>query len=99
MRVNVQVESLIGKIRDASSPLKSLGVERLYLFGSRSRGTYGPESDLDVLVEFSGGRGGFFDLARVKTLLDDRLRVEVDVQFADAVPEGETVWRDTIRVL
>lgn len=35
------------------------GVRNIRVFGSRARGDAGPESDLDLLVEYVPGRGGF----------------------------------------
>lgn len=35
------------------------GVKNIRVFGSFARGEAGPESDLDLLVEYLPGRGGF----------------------------------------
>ncbi|WP_398331859.1 nucleotidyltransferase family protein [Vulcanococcus sp.] len=47
-------EQLINRIREHSSALQEqFGVRRLRLFGSWARGAAGPQSDVDVLVEFA----------------------------------------------
>lgn len=35
------------------------GVRRIRLFGSTARGEAGPDSDIDLLVDYQPGRGGF----------------------------------------
>lgn len=57
------------------------GVTRLSLFGSRTRGTETPVSDLDLLVEFEPGRTpGFFGLAGLaQTLSRVSGNLEVDL--------------------
>ena len=41
-------------LRDHSADLDGMGVRSLSLFGSVARGEAGPQSDVDVLVEFDG---------------------------------------------
>src|SRR5215207_6256336 len=44
-------DEIIAKIRQTAPALRAEGVSKLAIFGSRSRGDAGPDSDLDVLVE------------------------------------------------
>ena len=55
-------------------------VQELYLFGSFARGDYGPESDVDVLVEFQpDSRPTLFTLAGLQIRLTELLGRDVDV--------------------
>jgi uncharacterized protein len=54
------------------------GVSRLRVFGSAARNEAGPESDLDLLVEFSG-RVTLFDLVGMEQELEDELGLDVDL--------------------
>jgi uncharacterized protein len=38
---------------------ESCGVRNIRVFGSLARGDFGPESDVDLLVEYVPGHGGF----------------------------------------
>jgi uncharacterized protein len=52
-------------IRSVEPQIRSLGVRRLALFGSVLRDEAGPESDVDLLVQFEPGQktaGRFFTL-------------------------------------
>lgn len=56
---------------------KTRGIRRLAIFGSALRGDFGPDSDIDVLVEFEKDRiPGLFGIARMErelsALLDNR---------------------------
>ena len=56
--------------------LTALGVESLSVFGSVARDEAGPNSDVDLLVEFSRPVGlfGFFDLQeRLEAILDTKV--------------------------
>jgi predicted nucleotidyltransferase len=67
-------------------------VSRLRVFGSIARGSAGPESDLDLLVEFSG-EASLFDLIGMQHDLEDELGVEVDL----LTPGGLSPYiRDTV---
>ena len=56
------------------------GVRELSLFGSVLRDDFGPESDVDVLVDFGeGARWSLFDLVRMQDELAGVLGREVDL--------------------
>jgi hypothetical protein len=58
---------------------------RLSLFGSQLKGTAGPDSDIDLLVEFEpGSRTTFLDLAQIEIELSQLLGGrKVDVRTAE----------------
>ncbi|MCX5685516.1 MAG: nucleotidyltransferase domain-containing protein [Planctomycetota bacterium] len=59
-------------------------IRRLAVFGSALRRDFGPESDVDVLVQFeSGARIGFLALARASRQLSAIVGRQVDL-----VPQG-----------
>jgi predicted nucleotidyltransferase len=61
-------------------PLATLGV-----FGSYSRGEARPESDVDILVEFSRPVG--FEIADLAVELEELLGVNVDIVSKKAISE------------
>jgi predicted nucleotidyltransferase len=52
-------DEAIRRLQDGEPEIRSLGVERLALFGSVLRGEAGPESDVDLLVGFAPGAKSF----------------------------------------
>jgi predicted nucleotidyltransferase len=46
-------EAVSARLREHRATLEKLGVKSLASFGSLARGEVGPESDADLLVEFS----------------------------------------------
>lgn len=54
-------------------------IRRLAFFGSVLRGDFGPDSDVDVLVEFEEGREPGLDFFRMERELSDLLGREVDL--------------------
>ena len=60
------LEDAVARLQPRAGDLRVLGVARLALFGSVSRGRPRPDSDADVLVSFAPGRktyGRFLELA------------------------------------
>ena len=57
---------------------ESLGARNIRVFGSTARGEEGPESDLDLLVDFEPKRN-MLDLSRQVMDLQDLLGRKVDV--------------------
>jgi len=66
-------------IRDkAIGYLTHNGARRISLFGSHVGGETGPESDLDILVEFSD-RKSLLELVRLERELSEQLGMKVDM--------------------
>jgi len=68
------------EILAASEPeIRALGVARLALFGSVLRGEARPDSDVDLLVQFSPGAKTFDRFLALSELLEDRLGRRVEL--------------------
>ena len=65
------VENVLAILRANMSTFESLGVRRLGVFGSTVTGEAGPDSDLDILVEFDPGRKSFDGYMDLKFLLEE----------------------------
>jgi uncharacterized protein len=79
------LEDAVDRLRPRLDDIRALGVERLALFGSVSRGRPRPGSDADVLVSFTAGRktyGRFLDLAE---LLEDALGRPVELVTVESL--------------
>lgn len=60
---------------------RRMGIKRLALFGSILTENFRPESDIDVLVEFSPGHApGFFGLAKMERELSELLGRKADIR-------------------
>jgi len=61
-------------------------VKDLAVFGSVARGDAGPDSDIDVLVEFEPGQsGGYFKFFTLQQDLEALLQLKVDLVTPDAL--------------
>ena len=67
------------RLRQREPELRALGVRRLGLFGSFVRYEQGPESDVDLLLEFEPGRKSFDSFLAIGWLLEDLLQRRVDL--------------------
>ena len=72
------VEEREDLFRKISSFLKKYGATKVSVFGSYVRGEEKPESDIDVLVEFSE-RKSLLTLVNIELELSDYLGVKVDL--------------------
>jgi len=80
-------EQLISRLREHGPALREqFGVRRLRVFGSLARGSAGPESDVDVLVDFQAPASAkrFYGL---QFSLEDLLGRSVDLVSEKALPE------------
>lgn len=69
---------------------KRFHVKSLWIFGSRARDDYRPDSDLDILVEFDEPIG--LEFVSLHDLLEELLGVEVDLVSKNAVMEKPRLW-------
>jgi predicted nucleotidyltransferase len=74
-------------------------VAKIGVFGSVSRGEQTPESDIDILVEFSRPVG-FFTFMELEAFLSERLGAPVDLVTPDAIKPmmRERIARETAYV-
>ncbi len=69
--------------------LNSQGVSRIALFGSHARDEAGPQSDIDLVVEFAPGRTpDLFSFAGLKLELEQRLGASVDLFTPNSLHPG-----------
>ena len=61
-----------------TSILTRHGAKRISVFGSYGRGKPGPESDIDIMVEFSD-RKSLLDLIGIEQELSEALGIKVDL--------------------
>ena len=77
-------ESAVGILNRHRTELSAMGVKSLKLFGSVVRGEARPESDIDILVEFSRPVG-LIAFVRLKQRLAELLGRPVDLVTPDAL--------------
>lgn len=76
----------IAKLKDCASAVQARGATSLFLFGSSARDEAGPESDIDLFVDYDPARRfSLVDLAAIQNLLEDRLATRVDVTTRDSL--------------
>ena len=63
-------DQTIQRLLAAETEIRQLGVRRLALFGSVSRGEARPDSDVDLLVEFVPGQKSFDRFMSLSELLE-----------------------------
>lgn len=72
-------QGLLDRLQALETDLRALGVRRLGIFGSFTRGQQHQDSDVDILVEFEPGRKTFDTFMRLSFLLEEALQRRVEV--------------------
>ena len=77
---------LIGILKDNEGEItRRFGVKRIGIFGSFARGEEGPESDIDIYVEFSPGKKTFDNYMGLKNYLESLFERRVDLVTYDGL--------------
>jgi predicted nucleotidyltransferase len=85
MPVSTRAET-IEVIRANADAIRRLGATALYLYGSAARDEIGPESDVDVFIDYvPDGSFTFVELIDIGDLLQGTLGREVDVTTRDGL--------------
>lgn len=77
---------VIKKLKENQNILSEFQVKALHLFGSVARNEAGPESDVDMIVDFEPqAEVGFFKIVRLQKRLSEILDCSVDLTTRDAL--------------
>ena len=74
----MEKQEIVARLQENSSQMRSLGVQRLGIFGSYVRGEQTDASDVDLLVEFSQPVG-LFQFIGLQQRLESLLGCKVDL--------------------
>jgi predicted nucleotidyltransferase len=85
MSGSISREQATNLLAASESEIRALGVARLALFGSVLRGDARPDSDVDLLVQFSPGAKTFGRFLALSELLEDRLGRRVELVTTEAL--------------
>ena len=93
----MQRDTVLQILREHTAELHNRGVASLSVFGSVARNEAGPESDVDMLVEFNKPVG-MFECVRLQMYLESLLGCRVDLVTPAAVrPQmREQIFREAI---
>ena len=76
----------IQKLRRQADAIRALGATSLYLFGSVARDEAGPDSDLDLFIDYDESKKfSLLDLVGIKLFLEDELSADIDVTTRDSL--------------
>ena len=75
----------LARIASVEPEIRSLGVERLALFGSVLRGSPEPDSDVDLLVAFAEGAKTYERFLALSDLLEVQLGRRVELVTTEAL--------------
>ena len=71
---------VISLLKEHERDIRAFGISHLHLYGSHARDEAGRDSDVDLFIDRDPNKKfGLFELVRLQRLLQDILKVEVDV--------------------
>jgi len=80
VKLFMQKQDILAKLRENEAALKALGVSHAALFGSRARGDAGADSDIDIMVEIAPDvRMDVFRYVGIVHSVEDLFPMRVDV--------------------
>lgn len=94
--------AVVASLRAHTSILSGHGVIALWVFGSVARGQAGPDSDIDLLVEFRPeARPSLLGLASLRVELSEMLGAKADLVERETLLPGVRIKaeRDAVRVV
>lgn len=95
-------DAIISRIRDLGGAIRAKGATGLFIYGSRSRNDFRPDSDLDVFVDYDPTTDfSIIELSGIQRVLADSLGLDVHVTTREGLsPHFRTTVEDqAVRVL
>jgi uncharacterized protein len=94
--------NLIEILKRYDAALRENGATAVFVFGSRARGTEGPDSDLDLFIDYdpTAKIPNMFRLMQIEEEISEALGVPVTITTRDALHPlmKESIERDAVRV-
>ena len=84
-RGKLKLQGIMVQIKKAKPALKKIGVGRMAVFGSYSKGNSHKNSDVDLLVHFDKNKKTFSAYMETKMLMEKRLGRKVDLVTIESV--------------
>ena len=94
-------DKIVSSLRRLEPKLRTCGVTKLAIFGSRARRDHRTESDLDVLIDIRAGmKFSLLDLVGVSHIISDELGIPADIVMRRSMDStmAETIHPDIIEV-
>ena len=88
-------------LESVAGSAKGMGATAMYLYGSTARDDRQLDSDLDIFIDYDpSGKFNAFDLIGIKFLLEDQVRIPVDLSTRDGLHPRlrERIEQSAIRV-
>lgn len=101
LRPGLNRDGVIAALREREGDLRAEGATALHLFGSAARDEAGPDSDIDLLVDYDDASNfGLLELVGMKQLIERELGVEVHIATRDSLQPSfrERIEHDAIRI-
>ncbi len=85
--VDMPLDTILARVRERTDALRTAGVDKLFVFGSRARGDARPDSDLDVLIDLvPDARLSLLDLIGVGHIIEDATGLKVQATLRRSIP-------------
>lgn len=79
-------DTAITALQRRADAVRGMGATALYLFGSAARGEAGPESDVDLFIDYDeSSRFSALDLVGIRLFLEEQLGQPVDLTTRDSL--------------
>lgn len=78
-------DEIIAKLKETAPALRAKGVTRLAIFGSRARGDFREDSDLDVLIDVDDAKFEGLDIVRVQDIVRRATGLETQAEMRRSI--------------
>ena len=93
-------DSILSQRSDIVALAERYGITNVQLFGSVARGTDGPDSDIDLLIDPVLPVQDGFGFLKFQAAVSDLLHRKVDVVFTSGIfpPMRESILKDAVKL-
>jgi predicted nucleotidyltransferase len=82
----MKASDAVSRLIAVAPTIRAMGATSLYLFGSTARDAAGPESDIDLFIDYdSNSRFNALHLVGIKQFIEDELQRPIDITTRDGL--------------